>query len=499
MAYRILFALLLTSFTLTLAQAQDTTYQKRYAFKRANPYADLEKGEEFYLADGMYKVWNGADFDWGFYDEEINEKLTEPMYDTITYRYLHAEKKGFYRIKENGKWGLLNDDRSVWIPSEYDHINYVSKRQQPYISIKKGDQYGVLNPKGNLVLEAEYDNILFDGYRYKVYKNQKWGMCDAKGKELIPICFDDIEDHAYVTHMRVRQGDQWAVFNWIKDAPCGMAIHYDEIEYFSKYYVVRQDKKYGLVDLDHQTILPLEYDYLSPFFLQFLNTVLVGKDQQLGLMRVNEDGSTQVEVPIEYDDIWVDETTFKIKVKKGDRIDYYYDDQTLFDLEYNDLQYYVDLDRVMVKKKGKWGMLTPEGETIIPIAYSKIHVMKDEQFMVEKNGKWGVLNNRGKELIPVIYDQFDYRPEKGFFFVYKKGKWGIVSTKKGVILPPAYEDVYTLPNRMFLVKDKGLWGVAAPGGREVVPMDYSSYKYVSKARELWLYHSNGSVRKYPLR
>ena len=502
MAYRFLILLLAFQLFHQGVQAQpeqpDTVYQKRYAFNRADPTKGLEVGQAFYLVDGIYKVWNGKAFDWGFYDETTQERLTPPEYQTIAYRYLHAQKKGFYRIQKGEKWGLLHQDRSVWIPLEYDNINYVTKRYQPYISIQKGERYGVLDPKGDLLLEAKYDNILFDGYRYKVLQNNQWGLRDNKGAELIPICFDAIEDHAYLSHMRVRKGDQWAVYQWIKDDPCAMAIHYDEIEYFTQYFVVRQGSKYGLMDLDHKTILPIEYDYMSPFFLQFLNTVLVGKERKLGLMRIDSTGQSFEEIPIAYDDIWVDERTFKIKVKKGDRIDYYFNDQTLFDLAYDDVQYYVDIDRVMVKKKGKWGMLTPEGATIIPIAYSKIHVMNPKQFMVQKNGRWGVLNDRGKELIPVLYDEFDYRPKKSFFFAKRNDKWGIVSMDKGVVLPPDYDDVYTLPNRMFLVKKKDLWGVAAPGGRLIIPIEYASYTYKYKAREVLLRHPNGSTRKYRL-
>lgn len=492
--------LLLCSIVATFLYAQEDTavYTIKYAFKPADPYQDLEAGQEFFLADGMYRVWNGKRYHWGFYDEKTQEKLTKPKYDTITYRYLNAEKRGFYRIKEQGKWGLLGPDRTVWVPVKYDQLNYVSKRYQPYISIQLGNKYGVLNPQGESILTAEYDDILFDGYRYKVRKGEKWGLHDAIGKELIPTCFNEINDHAYVNQMRVRVGDQWSVYNWVKDNPCALSIHYDDIDYFSKYFVVRQGSKFGLLDINAKEVLPIEYDYMAPFFLKYLNTVLVGKDKKVGLYRIDSIGQKHVEVPIEYSDIWIDENNFKLKVRLGDKIDYYFVDQTLFDLAYNDVQYYEDINRVMVKKKGKWGMMSPEGEEMIPIAYDKIHVMNKNQFMVEKKGKWGLLNGRGKEMIPVLYDKFDYRPKKDIFFVNKKGSWGIVSIKKGLLLPPKYEDLSTLPNRNYLVKQKGLWGVAAAGGRIIVPIEYSSYDYKYKAKEIYLKHPNGSVKKYSL-
>ncbi|MFK7798544.1 MAG: WG repeat-containing protein [Aureispira sp.] len=494
------FLLLLCSITTAsvYAQVDSSAYKVKYAFQPTDPYADLEQGQEFFLANGMYRVWNGKRYYWGFYDETTQEKLTKAKYDTITFRYLNKEKRGFYRIKEKGKWGLLGPDREVWLPVKYDQLNYISKRYEPYISIELAGKYGVLNPKGETILEAVYTDILFDGYRYKVKQGARWGLRDNKGKELIPTCFDEIEDHAYVNQMRVRKGDQWAVYNWVKEDPCALAIHYDDIDYFSKYYVVRAGSKFGLLDINAKEVLAIEYDYMAPFFLKYLNTVIVGQNKKVGLFRIDSTGQKQVEIPIEYDDIWIDENNFKIKVRLGDRIDYYFGDQTLFDLAYNDVQYYEEINRVMVKKKGKWGMLTPEGEEMIPIAYDKIHVMNAKHFMVEKKGKWGLLNGQGREMIPVLYDEFDYRPKKDIFFVNKGGKWGIVSIKKGLLLPPQYEDLYTLPNRNFLVKQKGLWGVAAPGGRVIVPLEHSTYDYKYKSKEIYLKRPDGGVKKYSL-
>lgn len=498
MHYRLIVSLLLLGMPL-LITAQDTSkYVRKYAYLEKDPTKDYEAGQEFFLADGIYKVWTGSTFEWGFYNEETEEKLTDANYEEILYRYLHREKRGFYRVKQDGKWGLLNDDRSVWVAIKYDELNYISRRQQHYISIEQSGKFGILNTKGAIILEAEYDEILSDGFRYKVKKGDKWGLKDGKGKELIPTCFDKIEDQDYVEYTRVKIGKKWSVFNWIKDDPCAFAQKYDDIDYFDRFFVVREAGKFGLLNLAGKEILPFEYEFMSPFFLRYLNSILVGKDKKVGVLRIDSLEAVHTEVPIEYSDVWVEENTFKIKVRLNDKIDYYFNDQTLFELEYNNVQYYPEINRVMVKKNGKWGMVSIDNEPIIPIAYSKIHVMNPKQFMAQKGTKWGLLNERGQEIIPVIYDEFDYRRKKNFFFVRKGGKWGIVSTTKGIILPPKYDDMVTLANRMFLVKQKGLWGIVAPGGRVIVPIEYVSYKHKYKEREVLLMNTDGSVKKYSL-
>ena len=496
MCSKLLFSFFISFPFLLKAQTDTTSYQKKYAFKTKN--IEYEKGASFFLMDNLYKVWNGSSFMWGFYDMKNNETLTSPKFDTISYRYLHKRKKGFYRIKENGKWGMLHKDRSEWVSVAFDNINYNYGAIVDYISIENNSKYGILDTLGQIVLEANYDDISYDGFRYLVKIAGKSGMRDAKGKELIPTCFDKIYHHTYLNHINLQIGNKWSVFNWIKEDPCAFGKKYDDVDVLMDYFVVRDNDKFALLDIEGKEVLPMEYDFMAPFFLKYLRSVLVGKDKKVGVYRIDSSGKVIASVPIEYDDIWVDETTLKIKVKKKDKIDYYFNDQTLFNLVYNDLQYFPDIDRVTVKKGTKWGMLTAEGEEIIPITYSAIHIMNANQFMVKKGSKWGLLDAKGNEMIPVIYDAFDYRPKKNFFFVQKGDKWGIVSTTKGIILPPVYEDMVTLPNRTFLVKQKGLWGVAAAGGRVIVPLDYVSYNYKYKSREIILKHSDGRVKKHAL-
>lgn len=499
MLHKTLLSLLLLGMLPMLLMAQDTSkYVRKYAYLEKDPTLEYEKGQVFYLVDGIYKVWTGSDFNWGFYDENTKEQLTEPKYDTITYRYVHKNKQGFYRIKENGKWGLLGDDRSVWVATQYDRLNYVSKRQEPYISIEQNGKYGVLNTKGEVLLEAVYEDILFDGFRYQVKKSGSWGLKDSKGKELIPICFDAILDHPYLAKTRLKKDNKWVVFNWVKDQPCTIEKGYDAIDFFHDYFIVRDQTKFGLLDLNGKEVLPFDYSYMAPFFMKQLKTLLVGQNQQVGVLRIDSLHKSVVEVPIEYSDVWVEERTFKIKVRKGDKIDYFFGQSTLFDLIYNNVQYYEAINRVMVKQKGKWGMSTVEGEIEIPIAYDKIHFIDGQHYMVQKGKLWGVVNSRGREIIPINYDEFDFRSEQQFFFAKRKGKWGLVSLKKGVILPPEFEDIRMLPNRTYLVLKSGKWGVVAAGGREIEPFEFSYFKYLQKKRDLRLYRPDGTFKKHRL-
>lgn len=469
----------------------------KYAFKQKADTTTYEKGQTIYLIHQIYKQWDGEKFNYGFYKKDTEEAITAAIYDTLQYRYLHKKKLGFYHAKKNSKWGLLNADRSIWVPFDYDKLYYNAHVKDYYISVENEGKYGILDEDGKVILAANYDDILYDGVNYKVIQGDKTGIMGPKGEELIPVCFDVILYDKKFEAQQVQKDGKWSVLNWIKDNPCQPSQKYDQLEkHINDFFVAREGTKYGLVDLNGKIILPFEYDYMSPFFVKFLGGLLVGKDGKVGLLKVAADGTTETKVPIAYHDIWVDKRNNKLKVKLGDKIDYYYDDQTLYDLKYNDVVYYERINRCMVKKGKKWGMLTLDGITIIPIAYSRIHIMENKQFMVQKGTKWGVLDDKGRQLLAPIYDEFDFRPEKKIFFVNKKGLWGIVSLRDGVVLQPKYEELFALPNRKFLVKQKGKWGVVAAGGRVLVPIEYDSYDYKYKAKEIKLLHANGQIKKY---
>lgn len=455
------------------------------------------KDEIIYLMDDLYKVWNGVQYKWGFHKERT--VASEPLYDTLIYDYLHKKNFGYYRVRKGTKWGLLKDNKEEWVPMDYNGLNYNHRAVPSYISAQKGDKYGILDTLGKEVLEVVYDDIMSDGYTFKVQKGELFGIYGLDGKELIPVCFDKIAMHPKFDHTMVRKNKKWSVYNWIKGSPCVPSVAFDQLDNFTDYYVARNGTQYGLLDINAKEILKVEYQFLSPFFLRFLNTLLVGKDNKVGLYRIDE-GKVVTEIPIEYDDIWVDEKNMKIKVKKGDKIDYYFNNETLFDLVYNDVQYYEHIDRVMVKKGNKWGMSKVSGELMIPIKYSKIHIINKNMFMIQKGGKWGIVNARGDVMLPVGYDEFDFRPEMNIVFIAKKGKWGIATLNGGVILPPKYDELVVLKNKQFLVQLDDLWGVVAPGGRVVVPIEYGRYEYKPGKDKniIKLFHPNGTVKKYKL-
>ena len=404
--------------------------------------APPKKGERFLLMDQIYKEWNGTSFKWGFYNTENDSLLTKATFDTLLYVYEPQKKRSLFVVQQNKKWGLMDAQRAFIIPAEYDVLEYDSRSSIPYILVEQGGKKGVFAPNGKPIINCAYDQILYDGFQFKVTQKNKIGLLDLNGKELIPVCMDKMLVHPELDKTLLEQDKKWTAWAWAKAKPCAPPLQFDYVDRMMQHFVVRNGSKFGVYDSKGGQVLALKYDYIAPFYLKFLNTAIVGQNKKVGLYRIDSVNKVHTVVPIRYDHIWVEEDSRKLKVQLGDKKDYFWNDTTLFNLAYNDVKYYVRIDRFMVKSKKLWGIADFDGTVEVPIRYNKIMIIDKNNFLVERKGKWGLINGKGDELIPVKYDEIDYRHNDDLIFIKRKGKWGLATAKRGVILDAAYQELY---------------------------------------------------------
>ena len=188
-----------------------------------------------------------------------------------------------------------------------------------------------------------------------------------------------------------------------------------------------------------------------------------------------------------------------------------------------------------VKKDGKWGLITINGEIAISCIYDDIYEFKySERFrfdgsslidfwddegktaVVKKNGKWGLINTKGEVLADCIYEEF-FIPHLALLFyndiatVKKDGLWGFLNKKGKPITSFIYEAVgstdfdspefiSTFCGGMAVVKKGEKWGAIDTNGKERVPFIYdyiSNYRAEStivQQDEKWGYiNKNGEI------
>lgn len=164
------------------------------------------------------------------------------VYDSIRLTYTMYDAS--FIVQENGKWGLCNDKKQVYLPIVYDKIEYahscyelekggitsclfnekvivdsIQLKQAIRVPLPSGfgaDYYhlvlkkgrkGILNDNGEITVPYQYDDIQYcviwqlperdnktiPNHLLLVSKDGLWGMTDLNNREILPVKFTGIK------------------------------------------------------------------------------------------------------------------------------------------------------------------------------------------------------------------------------------------------------------------------------------------------------------------
>ena len=197
-------------------------------------------------------------------------------------------------------------------------------------------------------------------------------------------------------------------------------------------------------------------------------------------------------------------------------------------LGYDSVECDLDGDCIVVGIKGKYGLITLQGEPVCELKYDSIAAVKKGELMsVKINGKYGYINSKGEEIVSPKYDcaySFEEGLAKvqiadklgyinccgeeiipvkydkicmflnGYAPVCVNGKWGVITIDGKEVISPKYDDMGHLAcnNVIFLnsyfeedcinVQIAGKWGLVNSNGEEIIPLEYDDVKSVSDGR-----------------
>lgn len=279
------------------------------------------------------------------------------------YKLEKIEKYSYFKLYQNGKYGVIDDKGNTLIEATYDVVNIQNPTKPVFICYKDYDETTgeyktvVLNDKKEQILtgyeevlpimcEESTSNIPFEKSVLKYKENGKYGIIDFKGKKITKAIYDEIES------MQYREGT----------------------------LLVKQNEKYGAITMKGKKIIEPKYEQI-----------------------VSDSYYTE-----END---YTEAGFIVQTRTDDGYRYSYIDKNGKVL----LENYLEIERItdikdnenvylLVSKNGKYGV-TKNTKTLIPITYEEIEYNKqNELFIVQKNSKQGILNKEGKEIVSVAYD-----------------------------------------------------------------------------------------------
>lgn len=165
--------------------------------------------------------------------------------------------------KKNNYFGIIDFNNKKLVSFENDEI-YLSKFSDFFV-IKQKEKFGLFNKQGNKIMDFVFEDLQPCFYdednRFIVKSKGKYGIIDIKGKEIIPNEFDEISnwvEYGPEAHF-VTKNKKMGMYS--RDGKQLISPIYDELNYITNdFIIVSQNKKYGIVSISNEIVIPIEYD-----------------------------------------------------------------------------------------------------------------------------------------------------------------------------------------------------------------------------------------------
>ena len=423
-------------------------------------------------------------------------------------------EKSVLRYKQNELYGLINLEGKAITKPIYEKIESVPYKEGELL-VQKAGKHGVINSKGVELVSTDYDVIIGDGYYnqqdykeagYIVGNKQEnkmlYGYLNPKGEMELSIEYDEItrinnveEDGVYlITTKNSKKG-------LVKNGKIVFENVYEQFEYNETIELVkvRQSDKYGIVDLNGKTVLPINYEiieykgiYISctrgntttdfdrngkevtgNIYKKVISTenekyfVTVGQNNLYGI--INENGVETTVNKYTYIEHLIGEYFAAYNADNQIGIINQYG-TTILPIQYNLIQRIKGTNLIQVNNtaKGNLEIYSSNIQQVTLVKNAKLYISDDyiklvsdtetkylsldgriltnkealpenTLFAVSRYGLWGFEDKDGNIVVEQVYDMVTEFNKYGFAGIKEGNKWGIINNKGTIIVEPTYE------------------------------------------------------------
>ena len=432
-------------------------------------------------SNGLYIVRKDNDKDGTYAYGVVNESGTVYIpveYDRIEFTNEYgAYEDNVYKCEKKGKWGLVSSTNGTLLPCEYSSLS--NKGNGIWRTFKSG-KYGYvqLNRTSSIttLIPCIYESLgdySSDSYIHATLKGKK-GMIDSKNNTIIPFEYSIISELCHTSNgnsiVWVEKDGKHGIYsyNGKELQPCDIEKAYiqtdnnykEELSYtdcpLTTYiYIVRNGMTGVISGSTFESLVPCMYEYLSPIKA---NKAFYKANGKWGII---DTSNKAIQLAI-YDNIEIDGSNLS--------------EQNMPSKAFQSNMY--------VRNNGKIGMLKANGEDFIPVKYDSLGVYSDDMLVAKVGDKYGFLNEEGKEVVPFIYPQVHDYSEGLAAVVNEHGKYLFIDKLGNVaIKPKEYDRVDKFQNGICKVyrKDK-VWEIDREGKRVKDSTKKSDGNYENKGK-----------------
>ncbi|SDT61588.1 WG containing repeat-containing protein [Mucilaginibacter mallensis] len=315
----------------------------------------------------------------GLINTKNNKIIVPAIYDDV-----RLSNFKFIIVKLNGKWGVISKQGQQIISPKYDEIKSLGVNMAGTKTItadaeivRIGDKWGLLSEEGKEIFNPQFDKITSSWVINSLLitcLNNKYGLMNKSGKELIKPIYSNIQSFNNNGETIVAINDGSGVTYGLIDSLGNEPIKpiYKRIAFIDKSLVAVYaedfpNPKLGLSNIDGKVLTPLVYTGIS-FFKNDLAIVYISIDHHQLMGFINKTGK-QVIKPVYQDIEYINGHNGYYKVKLNGK----YGIMTI-KLDYSVKPIYdemgeIVLNKLCVKKDGKYGLIDYDGNILLPIKY----------------------------------------------------------------------------------------------------------------------------------
>ena len=337
------------------------------------------------------------------------------------------DKEGTYA------YGVVDNDGTVYIPVEYDQIEFEKEGREYKDNIykcKKKEKWGLVSSTNGILLPCEYSSLEGNGI-WRTCKSGKYGYVQLNGTSsittLIPCIYESLGKYSADSYIRA----------------------------------TLKGKK-GMIDSQNKIIIPFKYSKVgNPCHTSNGYSIIwVEKDGKLGIY--NDDGKELQ--PCDIDKAYI------------------LTENNSIELSYTDCP---STDYIYIVRNGLTGLISGSTfETIIPCMYEHLSPIKSNKAFYKVNGKWGIIDTSNKTIQLAIYDNVEIdgstlseqkMPSMAFqsnMYVRNNGKVGMLKANGEDFIPVKYDSLGMYSDNMLVAKVGDKYGFLNEYGKETVPFIY---------------------------
>lgn len=347
---------------------------------------------------------------------------------------------------------------------------------------------GQLKNKYGFACKMKNNGVTYYVVADGLYKGRHFGLCDAEGKLLIPVKYDEIPSARYDKgYLYAKNNKKMTIFD-IKGNVL-LQSDYEDVKWYQfedkNVCEVEKGGKIGLINKKGELLIPCEYDDLSTYKTDETGLCEAKKNGKVGVFSITE---KKLLVPCEFDDITyyhIQENGGLCEVENNKKKGVYSttSQRLVVPCEFDDLDMY-DLKEngcIGIKKGSLKGAYSKEGKMVVPCEYSELEMGKkaiivakggerpadadNYNYLTPNKAQWAAYDLNGKMVLPLgndyIYNDDD-APEiliinKGFSVTFEKEeaapngkykykqtwhkgqKYGMYNVETGASVPLEYE------------------------------------------------------------